>query len=129
MKSRPSNPDRRIALSNASRLLAAIGVVAVTGTSLPALARKKKKGKADKEDFYFQTEPGEKGRSCSGCANFEPYSEGNPHATVALLEPDVAKDSEKGTCALLIGEVCVHCYCQGWTDKKTGKKHNINDEA
>jgi hypothetical protein len=123
MKSTPDNQDRRSALDRASRLLAAIAVVAVTGQALPAAAKKKKKGKADKEDFYFQTEPGEKGRSCSGCANFEPYSEGNPHATVALLEPGVAKDSEKGTCALLIGEVCTHCYCQGWADKKTEKKH------
>ena len=127
MKSNPLNPERRRALGTASRLLAAIGVVVATTRPLPASAKKKKKGKADKEDFYFQTEPGEKGRSCSGCANFEPYSEGNPHATVSLLEPDVAKDSEKGTCALLIGEVCTHCYCQGWTDKKTGKKHTDDD--
>lgn len=125
MKSTSRNPQRRAALGRAAQLLAAIGVVAVGAQSLPALA-KKKKGKADKEDFYFQTEPGEKGRSCSGCANFEPYSEGNPHATVSLLEPGVAKDSEKGTCALLIGEVCTHCYCQGWADKRTEKKHQAD---
>jgi hypothetical protein len=122
MKAPVPNPDRRAALERASRLLAGIGV-AVVLSQAPLANAKKKKGKADKEDFYFQTEPGEKGRNCSGCANFEPYSEGNPHVTVSLLEPGVAKDSEKGSCALLIGEVCNHCYCQGWADKKTEKKH------
>ena len=86
----------------------------------PGIAYAKKK--SDKEDFYFQTEPGELGRSCSGCANFEPYSGGAAKATVSLLDPGVAAEKDKGTCALLIGEVCSHCYCQGWTDKKTGKK-------
>ena len=124
MNSKTNNPQRRAAIGRAAHLLAAIGVVAVGAGALPARAEKKKKGKADKEDFYFQTEPGEKGRQCSGCANFEPYSEGNPKATVSLLDPGVAKDSEKGTCALLIGEVCTHCYCQGWADKRTEKKAN-----
>jgi hypothetical protein len=122
MNAKDLDSNRRAVLGRAARLLAGIGVAVIT-THAPLASAKKKKGKADKEDFYFQTEPGEKGRSCSGCANFEPYSEGNPHATVSLLEPGVAKDSEKGTCALLIGEVCTHCYCQGWADKKTEKKH------
>jgi hypothetical protein len=116
-------PERRAAMGKAAQLLAAIGVVAIGTQSIPALA-KKKKGKAEKEDFYFQTTPDEKGHNCSGCANYEPYSEGYPKVTVSLLEPGVAKDSEKGSCALLVGEVCAHCYCQGWADKKTEKKHS-----
>jgi hypothetical protein len=94
--------SRRAALSRAGQALAAIAVVMVAAP--PALAAGKKQGKAAKEDFFFQEEPGEKGRRCEGCVNFEP--------TVG----------DKGTCALLEGEVCKNCYCQGWTDKKTGKK-------
>ena len=92
----PVNLRRRAALQ-----LAAIAVsVVATGTA----RAQAKKAKAAKEDFFFQTEPGEKGKRCETCVNFEPTT------------------GDKGTCALLEGEVCKTCYCQGWTDKKTGKK-------
>ena len=90
---------RRTALTRAGQMLAAIAVVTV-GAS-PAFA---KKAKAAKEDFYFQETPGEDNKSCPGCINFTPKSEGL-----------YGKDS--GDCALLEGDVCNHCYCQGWTDK------------
>jgi hypothetical protein len=89
---------RRKALTKGAQALAAIAVV-VAGVR-PAFS----KGKAAKEDFYFQEEPGEEGRSCPGCINFTPKSTGL-----------YGKDS--GDCALLEGDVCNHCYCQGWTDK------------
>jgi hypothetical protein len=28
---------------------------------------------------------------------------------------------DSGNCALLEGDVCTHCYCQGWTDKSDPK--------
>jgi hypothetical protein len=80
--------------------LAIIAIVPLAG----AQAAEKKKGKASKEDFFFQEEPGEKGRRCDNCVNFEPTT------------------GDKGTCSLVEGEVCKSCYCQGWTDKKSGKK-------
>jgi hypothetical protein len=81
-------------------LLAIIAIVPLAA----AQAADKKKGKASKEDFFFQEEPGEKGRRCETCVNFEPTT------------------GDKGTCSLIEGEVCKNCFCQGWTDKKTGKK-------
>ena len=80
--------------------LAIIAIVPLTA----ARAADKKKGKASKEDFFFQEEPGEKGHRCETCVNFEPTT------------------GDKGTCSLVEGEVCKNCFCQGWTDKKTGKK-------
>ena len=62
------------------------------------------KAKASKEDFYFQDTPGDNGENCSGCINFTPKSTGL-----------YGKDS--GDCALVEGDVCTHCFCQGWTDK------------
>lgn len=94
-----STISRRAALSKAGTALAAIAVVAVTGIR-PVFA----KAKSDKDDFYFQDTPGEDGKNCAGCINFTPKSEGL-----------YGKDS--GDCALLEGDVCNHCYCQGWTDK------------
>jgi len=91
--------SRRAALSKGGKLLAAIAVVSA-GVK-PALAAK---AKAAKDDFYFQETPGEDGKSCPGCINFTPKSTGL-----------YGKDS--GDCALLEGDVCNHCYCQGWTDK------------
>jgi hypothetical protein len=80
------------------RTLATIAVV-VAGVS-PAFA-----GKAAKEDFYFQETPDEDtGRNCTGCINFTAKAAGQ-----------FGKDS--GDCALLSGDVCNHCFCQGWTDK------------
>jgi len=90
--------SRRAALANGGRALAAIGIFGI-GVR-PAFA----KGKASKDDFYFQDTPGDNGRTCTGCINFTPKSTGL-----------YGKDS--GDCALLEGDVCTHCYCQGWTDK------------
>lgn len=106
MKDETPLMSRRSALLKGSAMLAAIAVTVAAGTQ-PALAADavKKKKKASKDEFFFQEEPGEGGKQCSGCINFEPYPTGT-----------------KGTCALLEGEVCTTCYCQGWTDKRTGKK-------
>lgn len=95
--------SRRAALSRGGAVLAAIAVAVIGVHSGPAAAQKKK-GKAAKEDFFYQEEPGENGKRCENCVNFEPTT------------------GDKGTCALLEGEVCKNCFCQGWTDKKTGKK-------
>ncbi len=96
--------SRRSALSKGATMLAGIAVV-VAGVK-PAFA----KAKSAKEDFYFQEEPGEDGKSCPTCINFTPKATGL-----------YGKDS--GDCALLEGDVCTHCYCQGWTDKnKPGAK-------
>ena len=104
-KTETTRPDttRRAMLSRAGQALAAIAVT-VVGVGPARAADAKKKAKASKEDFYFQQEPGENGHKCENCVNFEP--------TVG----------DKGTCALIEGEVCKTCYCQGWTDKKSGKK-------
>jgi len=90
---------RRAALGRGAGALAAIAVVVVAGVS-PAYA-----AKANKEDFYFQETPdADSGRNCTGCINFSAKATGL-----------YGKDS--GDCALLDGDVCNHCYCQGWTDK------------
>ncbi len=91
--------SRRTVLASGGRTLATIAVV-VVGIR-PVFA----KAKAAKEDFYFQETPDdETGRKCTGCINFTPKSTGQFGA-------------DSGDCALLEGDVCVHCYCQGWTDK------------
>lgn len=95
---------RRQALLQASAALAAIGVV-VLFTPRARAAEKKKKGKASKEDFFYQETPGPKNQHCGNCVNFEPPASG-----------------DKGTCSLIEGEVCRNCYCQGWTDKKPANK-------
>jgi hypothetical protein len=92
--------SRRAALKQGGSALAAIAVV-VAGVR-PAFA----KAKAAKEDFYFQEQPDEDGKACPGCINFTAKSTGQ-----------YGKDS--GDCALLEGDVCSHCYCQGWTDKNS----------
>jgi hypothetical protein len=93
-----STLTRRAALGRGASALAAI-VVVVAGVS-PALA-----GQASKDDFYFQETPdADSGRNCTGCINFTPKATGQ-----------YGKDS--GDCSLLAGDVCNHCYCQGWTDK------------
>ncbi len=100
MRRKESEPliSRRSALTSGAQALAALTIVVLAVR--PALAN----GKAAKEDFYFQDTPGDNGRTCTGCINFTPKSTG-----------DYGKDS--GDCALLVGDVCNHCYCQGWTDK------------
>jgi hypothetical protein len=93
-----STITRRRALKTGATALAGIAVV-VAGVR-PVFA----KAKSAKDDFFFQEEPGEDGKSCPTCINFTPKSTGQ-----------YGKDS--GDCALLEGDVCTHCYCQGWTDK------------
>lgn len=102
MNDQDQGTTRRQAAAAAGRLLCGIAVVVLAGA--PARAADKKKGKASKEDFYFQDSPGEAGKRCETCVNFEPTT------------------GDKGTCSLVEGEVCKNCYCQGWTDKRTGKK-------
>jgi hypothetical protein len=106
MNDENTSHDRRAALLQGGKMLAAIAVVAVTGQSGLAAAQAKKKGKAAKDDFFFQEEPGEGGKNCAGCINFTPKSSGQYGA-------------DSGDCALLVGDVCSHCYCQGWTDKRS----------
>ena len=91
--------SRRAALSRGSLALAGIEVTVIGAQ--PAFA----KAKAKKDDFYFQETPDEDtGRKCTGCINFTAKSAGQYGA-------------DSGDCALLQGDVCNHCYCQGWTDK------------
>ena len=91
--------SRRAVLSRGALTLAGIAVT-VIGVS-PAFA----KAKSKKEDFYFQETPDEDTkRNCTGCINFTAKSTGKYGA-------------DSGDCALLEGDVCNHCYCQGWTDK------------
>jgi hypothetical protein len=90
---------RRTVLTTGSKILAAIAVC----TS--AVGQVFAKAKSAKEDFFFQDTPdADTGRNCSGCINFTPKSTGLYGAA-------------SGDCALLEGDVCSHCYCQGWTDK------------
>ncbi len=89
---------RRTVLAQGSGILAALAVC-MTGVG-PVFA----KAKSAKEDFYFQDTPNDDGKNCTGCINFTPKSSGEYGA-------------DSGDCALLEGDVCTHCYCQGWTDK------------
>jgi hypothetical protein len=100
-KSAESSPDlipRRALLATGSKILAAIAVCTAAAGQVFA------KAKSSKEDFYFQETPDDDGKNCSGCINFTPKSSGMYGA-------------DSGDCALLEGDVCNHCYCQGWTDK------------
>jgi hypothetical protein len=94
---------RRTALVGATHALAAIAVV-VIGVGPAAAA----KAKASKDDFLFQDTPDDSGKKCSTCINFTPKATGQYGA-------------DSGDCALLEGDVCTHCYCQGWTDKNDPK--------
>ena len=91
---------RRKALTHGA-VLAGVAVVVVAGVR-PAYA----KAKSAKDDFFFQDEPNEDGKKCTGCINFAPKATGKYGA-------------DSGDCALLEGDVCKHCYCQGWTDKNS----------
>ena len=91
--------SRRAALSRGALALAGIAVT-VIGVR-PALA----KARSKKEEFFYQETPDEDtGHKCLGCINFAAKSAGQYGA-------------ESGDCGLVIGDVCGHCYCQGWTDK------------
>jgi hypothetical protein len=91
---------RRTVLTKGAGALAAIAVVVLPARKVFS------KGKSAKEDFFFQETPDEEtGRKCPECINFTPKSTGQYGA-------------DSGDCALLEGDVCNHCYCQGWTDKK-----------
>jgi hypothetical protein len=95
----PGRIPRRAVLTEGSKILAAIAVCACAVR--PVFA----KAKSAKEDFFFQETPDEDtGRKCTGCINFTAKSTG-------------AYGADSGDCALLEGDVCNHCYCQGWTDK------------
>ncbi len=99
--------SRRAALFHGALTLAGIMVTVVaTGPAAAADAKAggKKKAKASKDDFYFQETPNDDGRSCTGCINFTPKATGQ-------------YGDKSGDCGLLEGDVCTHCFCQGWTDK------------
>ena len=92
--------SRRKALNTGAQALAAIAIV--VAVARPAFG----KAKSAKDDFFFQEEPNDDGKNCTGCINFTAKATGQ-----------YGKDS--GDCALLEGDVCTHCYCQGWTDKNS----------
>jgi hypothetical protein len=96
---------RRTVVTKGAGALAAIAIV------VSPVRRVYSKAKSAKDDFFFQETPDEEtGRKCTGCINFTPKSTG-------------LYGADSGDCALLEGDVCVHCYCQGWTDKnKPGVK-------
>jgi hypothetical protein len=98
---------RRTVLKGASALAAIAVLVTPAGRAFS-------KGKSAKEDFFFQETPDEDtGRKCTGCINFTPKSTGQYGA-------------DSGDCDLLAGDVCNHCYCQGWTDKNApGAKKGV----
>ena len=90
--------SRRTVLAHGGRTLA---IIAVVGAGIrPVFAKEK----AAKDDFFFQETPNDDGKNCTGCINFTPKSTG-------------LYGADSGDCALLAGDVCTHCYCQGWTDK------------
>jgi len=91
--------SRRAALLKGGQALATIAIV-VTGVR-PVFAKK-----SAKDDFFFQEEPNDDGKNCTGCINF-------------TAKPAGLYGKDSGDCALLEGDVCTHCYCQGWTDKNS----------
>jgi len=103
MTDKPNIVTRRAALLQGGITLAGIAV-AVIGTGTASAADAKKKAKASKDDFYFQETPNDDGRNGTGCINFTPKATGKYGA-------------QSGDCGLLEGDVCTHCFCQGWTDK------------
>jgi hypothetical protein len=106
------NEDKRVRLiARRSVLTTGAGALAAIAVVVCPVGRVFSKAKSKKDDFYFQDTPDEEtGRNCIGCINFTPKSSGQYGA-------------DSGDCALLEGDVCTHCYCQGWTDKnKPGAK-------
>jgi hypothetical protein len=99
---------RRTVLTKGAGALAAIAIV--VSPVRPVFS----KAKSAKDDFFFQETPDEEtGRKCTGCINFTPKSTGQYGA-------------DSGDCALLEGDVCIHCYCQGWTDKNAPNAKKAN---
>lgn len=96
--------NRRDAVIRGVQCLVGIAIVCV-GTGRAAA-----KAKADRDDFFYQDEPGEDGHSCTGCINFTPKSAGKYGA-------------DSGDCGLLLGDVFKNGYCQGWTDKTSPNAH------
>jgi hypothetical protein len=94
--------NRRDALIRGAQCLAGIAVVCVCAG--PAVA----KPKSNRDDFFYQDEPGDDGHTCTGCINFSPKSSGKYGA-------------DSGDCALILGDVFKNGYCQGWTDKTSDK--------
>ncbi len=80
------------------------GIAVVCAGRRPAAA----KAKSNRDDFYYQEEPGEDGHACSGCINFTAKSTGKYGA-------------DSGDCDLVLGDVFKNGYCQGWTDVKSPK--------
>jgi hypothetical protein len=103
MNDKPGVVTRRSMLATGAVALAGIAVT-VVGVRPASAAEAKKKPKAAKEDFYFQETPNDDGRNCTGCINFTPKATGK-------------FGDKSGDCGLLEGDVCTHCFCQGWTDK------------
>jgi len=100
------NDDNRVRLMARRAVLAkGAGALAAIAVVVSPVRRVFSKSKSAKEDFFFQETPDEDtGRKCTTCINFTPKSTGHYGA-------------DSGDCALLEGDVCTHCYCQGWTDK------------
>ncbi len=94
--------NRREAIIRAAQGLAGIAVVWTTVAAA--------KAKADRDDFFYQEEPGEDGHNCAGCINFSAKSAGKYGA-------------DSGDCALIIGDVSKNGFCQGWTDKTAPNAH------
>ena len=91
--------SRRQVLTGAGYALAGIGVL-VLGPKGAHASNKK----ANRDDFFYQEEPGENGKKCSGCINWSPKATGKYGAN-------------SGDCSLVEGDVCSNCYCESWTDK------------
>jgi hypothetical protein len=100
------NEDNRVErIKRRTVLLKGAGALAAIAVVVLPVRRGFSKAKSAKDDFFFQEMPDEEtGRKCTTCINFTPKSTGQYGA-------------DSGDCALLEGDVCNHCYCQGWTDK------------
>lgn len=109
------NEDKRVKkVARRKVLVGSAGALAAIAVAVFPVKPVFSKAKSAKDDFFFQETPDEEtGRKCTTCINFTPKSTGQYGA-------------DSGDCALLEGDVCTHCYCQGWTDKNApgAKKAN-----